>query len=282
MHRLFACVAATLLAAAVPLADAAETPPLGTWTGWINDRTENELTIHHVERGRHVHGYYCVRRPGVFRWYDFVPGGTTHGSVDARARGRNIVMRIGKFDLRFRPHRSGKSVRFTARSEEAKHGNDLVRDTEGPCLARLHPLRSGNFEAGTPPGVTVAEQVAAAPSPKHPLVGSWIGSRPSGLRIELNVIDVAPDGVTGLYCNTTTEIWRAFDMGSGVVGGIVAAVKDQTLSWEMRDRRFTFRVDPDRPDSMVYVQIRPTGTRTLAMTRTTSPPCAQRVVALDG
>lgn len=273
-------VAAALLAV-VPVANAEDHPLLGTWTGWLTQRSENELTVHHVENVKHVYGYYCVRQPGVMRWYDFVPGGVTHGSVAARARGRSIRTTIGKFHLRFR--RSGKAVSFEARRSktgERVGQNELVRNADGPCLQRLHPLRPPNVVVATPPGATVAERIASAPNPTHPIMGSWIGTRPSGLRIELNVIDVAKDGsVTGLYCNTTTDIWRAYDLGADVAAGTVPVATDRSLSWTYHDRQFKFSLKGE--SEMTYVQIRPTGTRTLSMTRTTSPPCAQRVVALD-
>ena len=272
-------IATLILSALVWTAHATDSPFVGTWSGYISERAENELTIRHVTTDGTTSGWYCVRKAGQILAYDFHTNGTRHGAVEAKINGETLMTQIGDFRIRASVNRTGDAIAFEAKSDKRtdKHTLHASPNAESPCRPRIIPIVvEGIANDDKPTGQTFAKLIAEQEPNRHPLIGSWSGQRKSGLLIELTVTDVSSGRARGMYCNVWSTGWRALDMDPDIRGGIDASATDTTLQFNLKGREFTFVADS--PDTMTYVQKRATGTQTLKMERTTEPSCAARII----
>ena len=284
MHNLTALTLSALLAFALFPTPAAATDNhfIGTWAGVLDAEHQRELTVRHVGPRRIVTGWYCIRGPGVHRITDFHANGSRDGAVQARATKTKLTTTIGDFKITATVNRDRDTAKFIARSTKRKVEYDMhpSEPAAAPCRPRIVPLPvAGVADDDRPAGETFADGIAAADPDTHPFIGSWVGQRPNGLAIELNVtvIDSESGAVTGLYCNTWASGWRGRDMDHNILGGIHATASQTELTFERNDRRFHFVLDG--PDTMTYTQTIPEqGSQTLALVRTSDPVCAARVI----
>lgn len=127
---------------------------------------------------------------------------------------------------------------------------------------------------------TLALATAAASADSGPFTGSWIGTWPHGLVIELTVNDVDSDGfVTGLYCNLRkTGTWFADLQREG--GTVAARVEDDVLEFKIGKTRWQFR-SGDSPDALDLTHKRSgKNAKRLTLARTNAPRCASRITPL--
>ncbi|MDD9981609.1 MAG: hypothetical protein OXU81_09670 [Gammaproteobacteria bacterium] len=127
---------------------------------------------------------------------------------------------------------------------------------------------------------TLALATAAASADSTPFTGSWVGTWPHGLVIELTVNDVDSDGsVTGLYCNLRkTGTWFADLQREG--GTVAATVEDEALKFKIGKTRWQFRPG-DSPDVLELTHKRSgKNAKRLTLARTDAPRCASRITPL--
>ena len=253
---------------------------VGTWAGDLDEHHQRELTVRGVSQGKTASGWYCIRGPGVHQVSDFHGDGSRHGAVKARATKRKLTTKIRGFKITGVMNRDRDAIQFTAKSKKrtVEYALHPRQPAEAPCRPRIVPLPvAGIPDDDRPAGQTFADVLGVAVPESHPFVGSWTGERDNGLVIELNVTSVADGLVRGLYCNISPSGWRATDMDRELRGAIDAKATDTELTFERKDRAFSFTLDD--PENMTYVQTVPgKGSRTLAMVRTDDPACASRVI----
>ena len=118
-----------------------------------------------------------------------------------------------------------------------------------------------------------------APASPDGFIGTWLGTWPNGLEIELSVTDVDDDGyVNGLYCNLRkTGIWFA-DLRRE--GGVTAAkIGDDVLEFKIGKTRWAFALEG--PDKLKLTHKRSgKNKKYLTVDRIEQGECASRVVPL--
>ena len=230
-------LAAATLALAVSSAATAADDFRGIWRNtWPNGNT-TELTIVDIDDQGRAIGTYCHltdRNHHRRFFFDMHPDAIT-------ARVEDGVLRIehAKAHWAFRVDPANPNIMRMAFRLKKTVEIDLDRVETQSCAARLVQL--------TPPANATTPQSVAdrmLDDPDQWAVGSWVGTRHTGLIIELNVLDVVDGHARGIYCNERPgPSFAARDLHPE---GINARVTRNKLSFRIRDIQFSFkRTDDD-------------------------------------
>ena len=128
--------------------------------------------------------------------------------------------------------------------------------------------------------LALAAATANADTGRESFTGSWVGTWPNGLVIELTVNDVDSDGsVKGLYCNLRSSgTWFADLQREG--GTVAAKVEDDVLAFKIGKTRWQF-TPGESPDDLELTHKRSgKNKKHLTLARTEAPRCASRVIPL--
>ena len=136
------------------------------------------------------------------------------------------------------------------------------------------------FLAPTLIALTLGAHPAGADD-RNGFVGTWLGTWPNGLEIELTVTDVDEDGyVQGIYCNLRqTGIWFADLRREG--GTAAARIVDDVLSFKISKTTGGFALDATNDALKLTHKRSGKNKKHLTVNRIESGECANRVVPLS-
>ena len=113
----------------------------------------------------------------------------------------------------------------------------------------------------------------------HPFMGTWTGTWPNGLGIELTVTDVTDnEDVYGLYCNIREQSMTFIDLHPE--SGINANATDDTLEFKLGEISLAFTPEGGDPPSLKLTHKRKSKRHILRLEQTHDGECTARVTAL--
>ena len=123
---------------------------------------------------------------------------------------------------------------------------------------------------------------AASAETEHPLIGTWEGTWPNGLVIELTVTAIEGNNAHGIYCNVPDSGSALFvwDIGPD---HIPAKLNSKgRLKYKIGKTRWEFRPDKSDPDAMRMIHRRDGSKNTLDVERINieDATCRSRVSSL--
>ena len=273
LHRYTGLLAAAALAlgTARSLAES-EHPFIGIWSGTWPNKAISELTVAKVNAHGQVYGTYCNRGRFGRSFIDLHPDKAVAAHVDDGV----LRYRIGEFRSGFRLDAADPDfLEFTHRRGEKEHTVDVARTDEQRCADRYIALTPG---ADTAPPQSVASIVPEKPA--HWLIGTWAGTTPTGLAIELTVTQIDGQHAKGVYCNLRGPgpVTTLFDLHPTVAHK--AKVSRNGVKFGLGKTQFEFKKTDD--DTMRITRRKGGKKRTYEVSYTDEPACANRVVPLSG
>ena len=246
---------------------------VGTWSATWPGGVLTELTLTGVTEAGDAHGAYCNRGRNFFVFSDLHP---TEG-IPARVEDGVLRFQLGNnTKLRFRPDADDSDfLELTHRRGGKKRTLHFERSDAQRCLDRVAPLAAA---AGTAPATTVA----TAPREGTPawLLGTWTGTWPNGLTVELTVTRIDKQRYAqGIYCNLREgPITFVYDLHPE--RAVKARTSRNGVKFRINKIQFAFKKTAD--DAMRITRRQGGKKTTLDVVRTDEPACANRVAMLPG
>jgi len=273
-NRRAALVAAAALALGSATARAeTEHALIGTWSATWPSGVLTELTLTGVTDAGDAYGAYCNRGRNFFVFTDLHP---TEG-IPARVKDGVLRFQLGKnTKLGFRPDADDSDfLELTHRRGGKERTLHFERSDAERCLDRVAPLAAAG---GTAPAATVA----TAPREGKPgwLLGTWTGTWPNGLTVELTVTRIDEKrNARGIYCNLREgPITFVYDLHPETA--VKARTSRNGVKFRINKIQFAFKKTAD--DAMRITRRQSGKKTTLDVVRTDEPACANRVTLLSG
>lgn len=241
----------------------------GTWRGTWPDGQTTEITVVRLDDDGNAYGAYCHRSSRGTRHFllDLHPTEGITASLDGEA----LRFEIGGGKWAFRVDPADPDVVRMAFQRNKTRELDLERSDEQTCASRLMQLTP---PADAPRRPTVTDIIPDDPA--HWAIGAWTATRPSGLVVELALVDVEGNRGHGIYCNVRGG--PSYVVHDIHPDGLNAKVTGRKVSFRIGTIRFEFRRTDD-PDTLDAMRRDNRGKRTVAARRADQPVCASKVVA---
>ena len=262
-----------LAAATIALASASATAAddfRGTFRGSWPDGQTTELTVIRIDDDGQAYGAYCHRSTRHVRHFLLDLHPDQDQGVTASLENGVLRFQIGNGHWAFHPAADPDIVRMAFRRDKTRE-LDLERATAQTCASRLVQLTP---PANATDAATVADTMPD--DPEHWAIGSWTVTRPTGLPVELTIVDVKSKRGYGIYCNLRGPTYTVLDVHPD---GLDAKVTTTKITFRIGKIRFEFKRTDD-PDIVDASRQDHRGRKTLEGHRTDEPACASRIAAL--
>ena len=241
----------------------------GTFRGTWPDGQATEITVVRLDEDGNAYGAYChLSSRATHRFLlDLHP----NDGVTARLKDGALRFALGGGKWAFRVDPADPDVvRMAFRRTETRE-LDLERSDKQTCASRLVQLTP---PVDAPRHRTVAE--AMPDDPGHWAIGSWTATRPSGLPVELSLLDVKNGRGYGIYCNLRGgPSYMVHDVHPDK--GLNARVTRNKVSFRINKIQFVFKRTGD--DTVEATRRHKGKKTTVEGQRTDEPACASRITA---